>query len=472
MKDKETRRQGDKETRHPRVSPCLLVSLSPPLAMQRRPFSKCLSTAILASAAALVGCAETEPPPFRLDMTNVVAKSIAPPHQKAIANILEAMFGTPDKPFALPATGLDERKLVMAAGPVWSDQRGGKHGLYRRHCAHCHGISGDGRGPTAAILNPYPRDYRSGVFKFKSTYTAAQPTDDDLRRIVHDGIPDTAMPSFALLPPDEIAALVEYVKYLSMRGQMETALVNYVADEGLEPDDPLDPTSDPELRAIVADELVAEFMEGWQGAAEQVIVPDEAAIPPADRTPEQIAESAAKGRELFYGTKANCVKCHGPTGLGDGQQDDYDNWNKANKQFIDETAGVVASIQDLKTGLPELEGEERTEAEAELKRLAQELVDRQAIVDHLLALRNAIPRNLRDGSYRGGRRPIDIFWRVSAGIAGTPMPAAGPAAEGAQGTLAQEEIWQIVDYVHSLPFEPASQPRKRSVNVNVEVVSR
>ena len=96
--------------------------------------------------------------------------------------------------------------------------------MYRRHCAHCHGISGDGRGPTAGILNPYPRDYRSGVFKFKSTYTASQPTDDDLRKTVHDGIPSTAMPAFALLPPDEVEALVEYVKYLSIRGQMEAAL--------------------------------------------------------------------------------------------------------------------------------------------------------------------------------------------------------------------------------------------------------
>ncbi len=106
-------------------------------------------------------------------MTNVVAKQIAPEHQQAIANILDAMFGTPDEPFAMAETGLNQRLLKMAAGPVWSDQAGGKHGLYRRHCAHCHGISGDGHGPTAAILDPYPRDYRPGIFKFKSTYSAA-----------------------------------------------------------------------------------------------------------------------------------------------------------------------------------------------------------------------------------------------------------------------------------------------------------
>ena len=375
------------------------------------------------------------------------------------------MFGTPDEPFAMPETGLNQRKLTMAAGPVWSDKEGTKHGLYRRHCAHCHGISGDGRGPTAGILNPYPRDYRNGVFKFKSTYTASQPTDEDLRRTVREGIPSTAMPAFVLLPPDEVEALVEYVKYLSIRGQMETALTDYVFNE-LEPEDSLDPASNPELKELLVNDLLANIMTGWQEAASQIIVPEEPAIPPADRTPEQIAESAAKGRELFYSAaKGNCMQCHGPTGLGDGQQTDFDNWSKANKEFIDKTDNLVLEIQELKQRLPELEGDERTEADAELTRMATELDQRRELIGTLLPPRNAIPRNLRDGTYRGGRRPVDIFWRVSAGIAGTPMPAGGPATEGAQATLTQEEIWQIVDYVHSLPFEPASRPQRRPTNV-------
>ncbi len=398
-------------------------------------------------------------------MTSVVDKQISPTHQRAIANILAAMFGTPDEPFAMPETGLNQRKLTMAAGPVWSDKEGTKHGLYRRHCAHCHGISGDGRGPTAGILNPYPRDYRNGVFKFKSTYTASQPTDEDLRRTVREGIPSTAMPAFVLLPPDEVEALVEYVKYLSIRGQMETALTDYVFNE-LEPEDPLDPASNPELKELLVNDLLANIMTGWQEAASQIIVPEEPAIPPADRTPEQIAESAAKGRELFYSAaKGNCMQCHGPTGLGDGQQTDFDNWSKANKEFIDKTDNLVLEIQELKQRLPELEGDERTEADAELTRMATELDQRRELIGTLLPPRNAIPRNLRDGTYRGGRRPVDIFWRVSAGIAGTPMPAGGPATEGAQATLTQEEIWQIVDYVHSLPFEPASRPQRRPTNV-------
>ena len=176
--------------------------------------------------------AASDPPPFRLNMTNVVAKQISPEHQQAIANILGAMFGTPDEPFAMPETGLDERQLKMAAGPVWSDEAGGKHGLYRRHCAHCHGISGDGQGPTAAILESVPARLSAAAYSnSKAPIRPREPTDEDLHRVIYDGIPGTAMPSFAMLPPDEVDALVEYVKYLSIRGQTETVLENYVGRE-------------------------------------------------------------------------------------------------------------------------------------------------------------------------------------------------------------------------------------------------
>jgi mono/diheme cytochrome c family protein len=426
---------------------------------------------ILATAAvvALAGCSESAPPPFRLNMTNVVAKQIAPDHQQAIANILGAMFGTPDEPVVPPEAGLDQKLLAMAAGPVWSDKVGGKHGLYRRHCVHCHGISGDGQGPTASILNPYPRDYRPGVFKFKSTYTAAEPTDADLHKVVSEGIPGTAMPSFALLPPDEVAALVEYVKYLSMRGQMETALENHVADE-LDPGDKFDPATDAAIQQLVVQDLLGPIVESWHGANDQVIHPEEAAIPPADRSAKDLEASITAGRDLFYGTRANCVKCHGPTALGDGQQDDYDNWSKANNDFIKATNDKIAEIQSLKADLAKAQGDDVEQIKQQIRDAQKEYNERHELFATLLPPRNAIPRNLREGSFRGGRRPIDIFWRLSAGIPGTPMPATGPAAEGAQGTLTQQEIWQIVDYVYSLPFEPASLPQKKPINT--EVVSR
>jgi mono/diheme cytochrome c family protein len=426
------------------------------------------------AAAVLVGCGAPPQPPFRLDMSKIVANQIIPKHQQAIADILVAMFGTPDEPYALPETGLDLRKLKMAAGPVWSDQVGGKHGLYRRYCAHCHGISGDGRGPTAMILNPYPRDYRPAVFKFKTTYNPNQPSDNDLQTILHNGIPGTAMPSFAVYPPDEVAAVIEYVKYLSMRGQMETALINYVSQElNANPltgeGDDLDPAKNEDQRKAITSMLTDDVVAGWKEANEDVIQPEESKLPGHDRTAQEIAESATKGRELFYGTKANCIKCHGPTALGDGQQDDYDIWSKATKKFEDDTAMLPASIKSLKEAMASQQGDELEASRKELTAKTKELSEREAVIAQLLPPRNAIPRNLRDGVFRGGRRPWDIYHRINQGISGTPMPGGGPASAGAQGTLSDEEIWSIVDYVKSVAFEPASVPQSRPLQLDAIV---
>jgi len=82
----------------------------------------------------------------------------------------------------------------------------------------------------------------------------------------------------------------------------------------------------------------------------------------------------------------------------------------------------------------------------------------EVVQDWPLPPRNIKPRNLRLGIYRGGRRPLDLYRRVYAGINGVPMPGMGPAAAGAKATLTPEEIWQLVDYVMSLPYESISRP--------------
>jgi mono/diheme cytochrome c family protein len=404
------------------------------------------------AGAAAIGCDRPAPPAFHLNMVEAVENDTSIEYQKEIANVLGGLFGTPDQPYALPETGLDRGRLRVAAGPAWSDQAGTNHGLFRRHCVHCHGINGDGRGPTARFLNPYPRDYRQAVYKFKSTYRSARPTDDDLHRVLMNGVPGTAMPSFSLLPSSEVDALIEYVKYLSMRGQVETELIRYVYNELGEEEkvddngDPiLDEEGEPEMERIALDpehnadqrdaimDMLAEIVDGWNAANEQIIVPDPEQTPDPNRSQKEIDASIVKGRELFYGMTANCVKCHGPTGLGDGQQDDQDDWEKAHKSFLE----TLSRESD-----PALVSE------------------MEEVADTLYPVRNAIPRDLRKGIYRGGRRRIDLFWRIYAGIAGAPMPGLGPASAGATGTLTEEEMWNLVDYVLALPYEPPSRPEK------------
>ncbi|MEX2140738.1 MAG: cytochrome c [Pirellulales bacterium] len=420
--------------------------------MSRSIFHKlALASVVIAGAVVLAGCQKSPPARFHLNMVEMAEKEMTDENQQTIANVLEAMFGTPDEPFVLPEAGLDIKKLQMAAGPVRSDRAGRNTGLFREHCVHCHGISGDGMGPTASFLKPYPRDYRQGKFKFTSTPTGAMPTDDDLARIIRNGVPGTAMPPFEVaLAQPEIDALVEYVKYLSLRGRVEIALVMQILDLNIGETLPTD-------RATLVETVLLPEVEKWTTAPQSVIQPEQE--PPAEFG--SIA-SIEKGRGLFFDDKkGNCFLCHGTTGLGDGQTTNYDEWSK---QVHDLRTSSLATLErreqltaDFQARIAAAENdeeiealeEEQTTALAELEEAEEKSRWKLAILEaHALEPRTIDPRNLRLGVYRGGRRPIDLYYRLEAGINGSGMPRA---------PLTAEEKWQVVDYVLSLPYEPGGE---------------
>ena len=69
--------------------------------------------------------------------------------------------------------------------------------IYEKRCLQCHGDEGDGLGPAAERLNPPPRDFTLGLYKFQSSaFDADLPNDDDLFRMIRDGMPGTAMPDW------------------------------------------------------------------------------------------------------------------------------------------------------------------------------------------------------------------------------------------------------------------------------------
>jgi mono/diheme cytochrome c family protein len=285
--------------------------------------------------------------------------------------------------------------------------------LYAEHCLHCHGVGGDGDGPTAKYLNPRPRDYRIGRFKFTSTIGTLRAQRGDLARIVENGIPGTYMPSFKLLTAEESTAIVEYVLWLSVRG--ETELMRWQAlndsfrqstmDEGRESD----PTGAKLLNKFRT-EWETHFAEDFEADTNQIRDswemaqrPDSVLSPKVSRTATS-AESIARGRALFMDNKTKCFSCHGTAGRGDGYQ---------TRDFQKDP--VTTELRSV-PGLFDEWG-------------------------------NLIkPRDLTTGIYRGGRRPVDIFRRISAGIKGTPMTGFATA-------LTDEEIWDIVNYVMSIPFE-------------------
>ncbi len=88
--------------------------------------------------------------------------------------------------------------------------------LFATHCASCHGPAGKGDGPAASALYPKPRDFTTGVFRFKSTPDAQYPTAADFARIISSGIPRTAMPGFTgVLTPTEVTDLGTFVMTLA-----------------------------------------------------------------------------------------------------------------------------------------------------------------------------------------------------------------------------------------------------------------
>ncbi len=365
-----------------------------------------------------------------------------------ITNIMGAMFGTPDKP-TLMAGGMeaglvDLDNLTRAAGAVSASRLSSEitddvheskgEGLYRQHCVHCHGINGDGKGPTAAFLNPYPRDFTMGKFKFNSTAIGEPSTDADLHQILMKGINGTAMPSFALLDQGDIEALVDYVKYLGVRGQMERLLVEKASEVSGEDDEtiPIDPS---ELIGDEDGDGLGSIVGAWINA-ETAVEPSAPNVPIVSEDPsgwsedkrKTLFESIGRGRELYYTAKANCYSCHGPTQLGDGNLGLYDDWSKELYNWqseIDEDGSKKAEFMKLGGLEPRI----------------------------------IRPRNLRIGQYRGGRRPLDVFYRIHNGIDGAGMPAANG--------LTHDEIWDIVNFVLWLPYEQLSHP-----NVELQTMDR
>jgi mono/diheme cytochrome c family protein len=99
-----------------------------------------------------------------------------------------------------------------------------EHGraVYTGYCRPCHGAQGDGKGPSAAGLQPPPRDLRLGVYKFGAVPAGQLPTDADFVRIIRGGLHGTAMQAWDV-PVAELGDLIQYVKSFSPRWQKETA---------------------------------------------------------------------------------------------------------------------------------------------------------------------------------------------------------------------------------------------------------
>jgi len=171
--------------------------------------------------------------------------------------------------------------LLSATALAFGDVGRGK-AVYEKHCQYCHGRDGAGDGPAAGFLNPPPRDFTLGTYKWKTTpFDEMTPSDDDFVRMINgwashnavpgwDGLNDTSMPGWSdVIGDNDIKAVIAYLKNLS----------------GLEA--PVKPPID--MKAKVA--------------------------------PSK--ESIERGKKIFADV---CSECHGDEGRGDGRKKLKDDW--------------------------------------------------------------------------------------------------------------------------------------------------
>lgn len=148
--------------------------------------------------------------------------------------------------------------------------------VYKHMCVFCHGEDGNGGGKAMAYLYPWPRDFRKGVYKFKSTPSGSLPLDSDIYRTIAKGVPGTAMPAWGdALSDEETKSVVEYLKSFSDRFKNE------------KPKAPID----------------------------------------LGETPETTQEATENGKRLYR--EMRCARCHGTDLKGEGALADqlYDIWD-------------------------------------------------------------------------------------------------------------------------------------------------
>ncbi|MFQ5603971.1 MAG: c-type cytochrome [bacterium] len=154
--------------------------------------------------------------------------------------------------------------------------------VYNGACAACHGRAGDGNGPAARYLDPLPRDFTTGIYKFRSTPSGQLPTDDDLFRTITNGIPRTMMPAWQDLLSEQVRRdVVAYIKTFSDK-----------------------------------------FQKMASGKPIQI-----------SSEPQMTAQTVSEGKSLYM--LMECWACHGVSGKGDGKSANTlkDEWGHKIKPF-------------------------------------------------------------------------------------------------------------------------------------------
>ncbi len=108
---------------------------------------------------------------------------------------------------------------VLPAPPATAgDAEAGKT-PFATNCSSCHGMGGKGDGPVGAVLQPPPRDFSVGDFKFDTDDDGKTGTDADLKNVITNGAGKYGgsmlmAPWGAMLSPEDMDNVIAYIRSL------------------------------------------------------------------------------------------------------------------------------------------------------------------------------------------------------------------------------------------------------------------
>ncbi len=171
------------------------------------------------------------------------------------------------------------------------------HQIYELYCAACHGGKGAADVPVAEKIYPKPRDFTTGLFKYKTSPGVLPPRDEDIFNVIKYGLTGTSMPGWKqLLTDKQIKSLIPLLK-------------SFDTSASWAPEEAEDEHFDDDGRYLKNDFKVITEQE-----------------PLIDQVPYS-ADSVARGENVF---KDSCKECHGAEGRGNitsgkRQKDDWEN---------------------------------------------------------------------------------------------------------------------------------------------------
>ena len=107
---------------------------------------------------------------------------------------------------------------AFTASPSFAGDAATGKTIFVANCSSCHGVTGKGDGPVGMALDPRPRDFSIGEFKFDTDNDGTPGTDTDIRNVVQKGAGayggSMLMAPWPTLSDDDIDNVIVYIRTL------------------------------------------------------------------------------------------------------------------------------------------------------------------------------------------------------------------------------------------------------------------